>query len=101
VFEESDLPLLPGALECCREGFIPGGGTRNREFYGPRVKISEEVSDEMISIAFDPQTSGGLLIAVPDRDAIRLVAALHGAGVSDACIVGRVAGASGVAIELV
>ena len=101
VFEESDLPLLPGALECCRAGLIPGGGTRNREFYGPRVKISEEVSDEMISIAFDPQTSGGLLISVPDGDAIRLVAALHDAGVSDACIVGRVAGASGVAIELV
>ncbi len=100
VFEESDLPLLPGALECCRAGLIPGGGTRNREFYGPRVKISEEVSDEMISIAFDPQTSGGLLISVPDGDAIRLVAALHDAGVSDACIVGRVAGASGVAIEL-
>ena len=100
VFEESDLPLLPGALECCREGLIPGGGTSNREFYGPRVKISEEVSDEMISIAFDPQTSGGLLIAVPDGDAIRLVAALHRAGVGDACIVGRVAGASGVAIEL-
>ena len=101
VFEESDLPLLPGALECCREGLIPGGGTRNREFYGSRVKISEEVADEMISIAFDPQTSGGLLIAIPDRDAIRLVAALHGAGIAEACIVGRVSKPSGVAIELV
>ena len=39
IFEESDLPLLPGALECIREGMIPGGGTRNREFYGPRRKF--------------------------------------------------------------
>lgn len=101
VFEESDLPLLSGALECCREGLIPGGGTRNREFYGPRTRISEEVSDEIIAIAFDPQTSGGLLIAVPDRDAIGLVAALHRAGVSEACIVGRVSEPSGFAIELV
>jgi selenide,water dikinase len=101
VFEESDLPLLPGALECCREGFVPGGGTRNREFYSPRTKVSAEVSDEMAAIAFDPQTSGGLLIAVPDVEAIKLVAALHRAGVSDACIVGRVAERSDFAIELV
>ena len=101
VFEESDLPLLPGALECCREGFIPGGGTRNREFYSPRTKLSEEVSDEMIAIAFDPQTSGGLLIAVPDPDAIKLVAALHRGGVGDACIVGRVIERTQYAIELI
>ena len=101
VFEESDLPLLPGALECCREGLIPGGGTRNREFYGPHTRISAEISDEMIAIAFDPQTSGGLLIAVPDREAISLVAALHRAGIAEACIVGRVSEPSGVAIELV
>ncbi|HLX36482.1 MAG TPA: AIR synthase-related protein, partial [Candidatus Binataceae bacterium] len=101
IFEESDLPLLPGALECCREGFIPGGGTRNREFYGSRTKLSEEVSDEMAALAFDPQTSGGLLIAIPDRDAINLVAAMHRAGVAEACIVGRVAPRSAFAIEVV
>lgn len=101
VFEESDLPLLPGALECCRAGLIPGGGARNREFYGPRVKISEEVSDEMAVMAFDPQTSGGLLIAIPAREALRLVAALHEAGSIEACIVGRVAESSGFAIELI
>lgn len=101
VFEESDLPLLPGALECCREGLIPGGGTRNREFFGPAVKISEEVSDEMISIAFDPQTSGGLLIAVPERDGISLVAALHRAGIAEGCIVGRVGKRSAHSIEIV
>jgi selenide, water dikinase len=101
VFEESDLPLLPGALECCREGMIPGGGARNREFYGSRTRISEEVSDEMSAIAFDPQTSGGLLIAVPEREAIGLVAALHRAGVREACMVGRVTERSGFAIELV
>ena len=44
----------------------------------------------MISIAFDPQTSGGLLIAVPEHEGISLVAALHRAGIAEACIVGRV-----------
>jgi selenide, water dikinase len=101
VFEESDLPLLPGALECCREGFIPGGGARNREFFGPHTKLSREVADEIAALAFDPQTSGGLLIAVPDPEAIKLVAALHRAGVGEACIVGRVAPRSDFAIEIV
>ncbi len=101
VFEESDLPLLPGAIECCRDGFIPGGATRNREFYGPQVKISEEVSDEMSAMAFDPQTSGGLLIAVPADEATPMVAELHRAGVSEACAIGRVTDSSGFAIEIV
>jgi selenide, water dikinase len=101
IFEESDLPLLPGALECCREGLIPGGGTRNREFYGTRTRISEEVSDEMITIAFDPQTSGGLLIAVPGEQGLALVSDLHHEGIFDACVVGRVTEATGFAIELV
>ena len=100
AFEESDLPLLPGALECCREGLIPGGGARNRDFYGRFTKISAEVADEMIAIAFDPQTSGGLLIAVPDAGAIKLVAELHRAGVAEACIVGHATERSEFAIEL-
>lgn len=101
VLEESDLPLLPGALEHSREGMIPGGGRRNREFFGARVKISEEVADEMITLAFDPQTSGGLLIALPGSDSFGLLADLHHAGVTDAAIVGRAVKPSGFPIELV
>jgi selenide,water dikinase len=100
VFEESDLPLLPGALECSRQGTIPGGGKRNREFFGPGTKISEDVGEEMVTIAFDPQTSGGLLIATPEADSIALLADLHRAGVAEAAIVGRVTERSGFAVEL-
>jgi selenide,water dikinase len=99
--EESDLPLLPGALECCRAGMIPGGGQRNREFFGPRVRISDEVAAEMVEIAFDPQTSGGLLIALSERDALALLAALQAAGIADSEIVGRVVEQGPFAIELV
>src|SRR5258708_2912888 len=45
--EESDLPVLPGAFELCRAGMIPGGGKRNREYYGPHVRIAEEIADEI------------------------------------------------------
>jgi len=100
-FEESDLPLLPGAIEWCRAGMIPGGGKRNREFYGGRVRISGEVSDEMAELAFDPQTSGGLLIALPESDAIALLADLQAAGNLDAAIVGTVLPAGEYPIEVV
>jgi selenide, water dikinase len=101
VFEESDLPLLPGALECARDGAIPGGGKRNREYFGPETKISEDVAEDMVTLAFDPQTSGGLLIATADSDSIALLADLHRAGVADAAIVGRVTERSRFAVELV
>ena len=101
VFEESDLPLLPGALEQVRAGMIPGGGTRNREYYGPHVKISDEVSDEMALMAFDPQTSGGLLMSVPEAEAIEMLAELHKCGCPDSAIVGRVEPRGDFPLELV
>jgi selenide,water dikinase len=101
VFEESDLPLLPGALEMCRAGMIPGGGRRNREFFGPRTSINDEISDAMAELAFDPQTSGGLLIAVPQDDAIALLAELQQGGNLDAAIVGRVEQPGDFLIEIV
>lgn len=99
--EESDLPLMAGALECCRAGMIPGGGTRNREFYGPQVRISDEVADEIGELLFDPQTSGGLFIALPVNDAMKLLADLQAAGNTDAAIVGRVAARGEFLIEVV
>jgi selenide,water dikinase len=99
--EESDLPLLPGTLDCCREGMIPGGGRRNREFYEARVKISDEVASEMAEILFDPQTSGGLLIAVPESQALPLLAELQAGSSLEAAVIGRVIEQSGFAIELV
>jgi selenide,water dikinase len=101
IFEESDLPLLPDALELCRAGMIPGGGARNREYYGPKVRISDEIADEMAELAFDPQTSGGLLVAVPAEEAIAMLAELQNSGHREAAIVGRVVARGNFAIELV
>lgn len=100
IFEESDLPLLPGAIELCRAGMIPGGGARNREYYEPMVKIHDEVSEVMAALAFDPQTSGGLLVALPEGQAMALLAALHRAGYPDAAIVGCVVGQRALPLEL-
>ncbi len=101
IFEESDLPLLPGALEQCRGGLISRGGQPNRKDYAPGVRISDEVSDEIAAIAFDPQTSGGLLIAIPDKQSLALLAELQNCGYRDAAIVGRVTPRREHPIELV
>ncbi len=61
------IPLLPGAVELARDGVIPGGSARNRSSQSPRV-IAEGIDDALLSVLFDAQTSGGLLIAVsPDK----------------------------------
>jgi len=64
------MPLLPGALEYASRGIITGGAARNRKHFQDKVTFSDEVTEEMRHILFDPQTSGGLLLAVaPDRAA--------------------------------
>jgi len=99
--EESDIPLMAGALEWCRAGMIPGGGKRNREFYGPRVRISDEGAGEIGELVFDPQTSGGLFIALPESDALKLLGDLQATGNMEAAIVGRVVARGEFPIEVV
>jgi selenide, water dikinase len=56
--------LLPGALDAVREGMIPGGLKNNRDFIGDCVEFAPNVPEENRAILFDPQTSGGLLVAI-------------------------------------
>jgi selenide,water dikinase len=79
-FYSSRIPLLEGALECVRAGYIPGGLTNNRDFAECLVEYDGEVSAELRALLFDPQTAGGLLIATPDGAA--LTQAMQTAGVN-------------------
>lgn len=64
------IPLLPGALEYASQGIVTGGAARNRKHLQDKVTIAGGVSEEMRHVLFDPQTSGGLLLAVgPDKAA--------------------------------
>jgi selenide, water dikinase len=88
VIHVSSVPLLPKIEEYARSGLIPGGTYRNREF---RYHMIEgQVSDEMMLILFDAQTSGGLFISLPAKDGERLVRRMHDEGIKDAAIVGHV-----------
>ncbi len=101
TIEESDLPILPGAIDLCRAGMIPGGGNRNRDYYAPRVHIADEIGEEMAYLVFDPQTSGGLLISLSEDDATKLLGDLQQLGNRDAAIIGRVRPAADFLIEIV
>jgi len=78
----SHIPLLDGALNCVQSGHIPRGLKANREFAECMVSYDEGVSDEMKTILFDPQTAGGLLIAVAREAAPNLIRDLVAAGVA-------------------
>ena len=80
------VPLLPGALECVRAGHIPGGLKANRDFAECMVQYEDSVPQELRTILFDPQTAGGLLIAVAAAHAAELVAVLSAEGVTAAFI---------------
>jgi selenide, water dikinase len=71
------VPLLPDALEAVREGMIPGGLKNNREFLGDCVGFAPNVPEENRALLYDPQTSGGLLVAIAADCAEDAIAALQ------------------------
>jgi selenide,water dikinase len=79
--EALKIPVLTGALECIRQGFIPAGLTNNREFAECLVTYGDDVSEELRTLLYDPQTAGGLLISVGPNDADRLVSSMQAGGV--------------------
>ena len=78
----SSVPLLEGALDCVRAGYIPGGLKANRDFAECVVAYESKIPDDVKTMFFDPQTVGGLLISVAAEDSAELIRALKGRGVS-------------------
>jgi AhpD family alkylhydroperoxidase len=85
-----DLPLLPGVLQCLAEGIASGAVERNRESSGHCLAADENVEPAMLDLCFDPQTSGGLLIAVAESSAQKLLDRLHAAGIAEAVAIGKI-----------
>ena len=80
-FQVNQIPVIEGALDCIRAGDIPGGLKNNRDFAECTVGYDEAVSEELKTILFDPQTAGGLLIAVAAEHSANLLRDLRAAGV--------------------
>lgn len=83
------VPLLHGALDAVRDNMIPGGLHNNREFIGECAVFAENVPQENRALFFDPQTAGGLLVAVAAEFAEKAVELLRDEGVP-AVQIGRV-----------
>jgi selenide,water dikinase len=88
VIESAKMPLLHRAPRLAEKGYITGGCKRNQEYLNDKMVIDKSIREGLIQVALDPQTSGGLLLAVAKRHAAKLVDDLHAAGVPHATEVG-------------
>jgi selenide,water dikinase len=89
VLESAKLPLLDDALRLAELGYLTGGCKRNRDYLQGKVTIDPGIEQGLVEVSFDPQTSGGLLIALPQKEAPSLVKALRAEGIKAATIVGH------------
>ena len=87
--DTASIPYHPEAYELAEMGFIPAGAYRNREYAGPGVKTGPGVTRAMEDICYDPQTSGGLLMALPREAAEPCLAELREA-IPQAAVIGSV-----------
>lgn len=83
------LPVLPDVLDSLRAGLVCGGIERNLESASESVDVESGVPEELATLLYDPQTSGGLLMAVPRAAADDCVARLKAAGILSAAVIGR------------
>ena len=97
VFDATALPSLPGALDLAHAGVETGGAAHNRRFTAADLEVADGVASELVTLAHDPQTSGGLLAAVPPSLVDDVVGDLRTTGV-EVSRVGRVEAGAGVTL---
>jgi AhpD family alkylhydroperoxidase len=84
------IPVFDEVLDYVAQGIIPGGIERNSEHASERVSVADDVNEDLLQICYDPQTSGGLLIAIDEEKVDMLIAQLKDCGVDCATIIGRI-----------
>jgi selenide,water dikinase len=92
------VPLLPGVQDLV-EGNVPGGGRTNAQHFAAGTRADEGLDPRVVQVLYDPQTSGGLLVAVDAQHADRAEDALRAAAVPAARI-GRVLAQAGAHVRL-
>lgn len=98
--EFDNMPIYPDSLEMYSKGETTGSNTANQKMVESKsFRLERDLTKEQHGLVFDPQTSGGLLLSVPEEEAKRLIERLHNGGVHDASRVGGVhAGTSSVVL---
>jgi selenide,water dikinase len=90
ILKLSDINYFPEAEEFCRMGILPGGSIKNRQFIQDSVEIHPSIEDPVADVLFDAQTSGGLIVAIPEKQAEKYLKDIKSRGIEDASIVGRI-----------
>jgi selenide,water dikinase len=96
-FHMDQLPYLPGAVRYAEEWLFPGGSHKNQAFYEPHVGWAAGMSEEIQLLLFTPETSGGLLVAVPPQRLETLTARFAEEGHS-CWVVGEVTEGEGIEV---
>ncbi len=89
-FRMSQVPLLSQARRLVAEGVVPGGSKANARNLRARAEVADGVSDEDFLLVSDAQTSGGLLVALPEEEAEAYAARCRALGAPAGAVVGRV-----------
>lgn len=84
------IPVLPGIDQLARMGLLPAGLYHNKKHFSDKIRCLSKVDESLYDIAFDPQTSGGLLISVNREKAPVLLDKLFEGGIKDAAVIGEV-----------
>ncbi len=90
-----EIPIFGEALDLIRQGVVSGAIERNKEYASQYVSIGGGVSEDLENLLYDPQTSGGLLMAIAEEKSESLLARLRDAGVEHASRIGKVVSKSG------
>jgi selenide,water dikinase len=99
VLSVDDVPLLARAKELAQEGFVTGASQRNWASYGQEVELPKGLPDWRKALLTDPQTSGGLLVAVAPERAATMLRIVQDAGCPAARVIGKAQpGASGITV---
>jgi selenide,water dikinase len=101
VIDSAKLPLLEDAPRLAEKGYVTGGCKRNQDYLKNKIEIDKTLREGLVQVAIDPQTSGGLLIALAKRHAAKLVEELHAAGVAEAAEVGYATSLQRCSVRLV
>ncbi|MDD4000961.1 MAG: selenide, water dikinase SelD, partial [Bacilli bacterium] len=78
VIESGKVPLMHGVRELARFGLIPEGMYNNRDYLKGRIAFENKLDQDLIDVLYDPQTSGGLLLALTKEDANKYINRLDG-----------------------
>ena len=90
LIHASSVPFFPEIKEFVEKEIVPGGLERNRQYRSKLIDVAPACPDWLVDILFDPQTAGGLLIALPESQAETLIGRMHAEGIVEAAIVGEI-----------